>query len=265
MALCTFIMNGGLSCHQNTSIIKERGACPSFPGMLFKIAIVLLHCCFFSCFNPAIYIVLIMIFIVFPSVEKELSLSFFVLYIYRHPLSKKKKNSTKSSNFFFQNSIVCRVFLKFQHAPLLFCSLFSVVFIYLFLLPKRQRERERETSSSPFFLILCAYNLSASPTKRTRTEDEPAKEQQQTHITITSGTRFIHTLSLLTFDLKEERVHKKNDLSRFFGHAAARERYGNQALTHVFFWGGRSCRCPCSEIAITRTRERRTRGTVWAP
>ena len=59
-------------------------------------------------------------------------------------------------------------------------------------------------------------------------------------ITITSGTRFIHTLFLLTFDLKEEEeeeVRKKNDLSRFFGHAAAGERHGSQALTHVFLRG----------------------------
>ena len=158
-------------------------------------------------------------------------------------------------DFFFQNSIVCRVFFKnliFQFSIL--CRIH-----FCFSSPTK-RQRQRDLVVFFFSLILCAYNLTVPQQRKKKRKDRRRTgETTTTDITI---TRFIHTLSLLTFDLKTERVHTKNDLSRFFGHASARNRHGSQALTHVFFWGGRSCRCPCSEIATTWPRERRTRDTL---
>ena len=158
-------------------------------------------------------------------------------------------------DFFFQNSIVCRV-LKFH--PLSLSSLFSVI-IFSFLLPRRERE-ERERSR----LLLSSYSLciqSAVPQQRRERNRRRTSERTTTHITI---TRFIHTLSLLTFDLKEEEVHTKNDLSVSSGtqHHAKVMAAGSHSYLLL---GGRACRCRCSEIATTWTRERRTRGTVRAP
>ena len=160
------------------------------------------------------------------------------------------------------------IFLNFS--PLLILQFSILCRIHLsFSTPPTKREREREISSRLLFLSnsLCVQS-DCLPTKR-KERNGPKRNQRKnnrhTYITITSGTGFIHTLSLFTLDLKEKKVHKKNDLSRFFGHAAARNRHGSQALTHVFSWGGRSCCCPSNEIATTRSRERRTRGTLWAP
>ena len=128
------------------------------------LAIVLLHCCFLSCFSrPCVYCCSHYYYFHRSFVHRwgKSSLSqFFVLCFSLFSIqylgdmgSKKKKKFDRVLDFFFQNSIVCRVFFKnliFQFSIL--CRIH-----FCFSSPsKRQRQRDLVFF---FSLILCAYNL----------------------------------------------------------------------------------------------------------
>ena len=149
---------------------------------------------------------------------------------------------------------------------------FSVVFIKVAFHPSAQIPflpsafslSSQFFASHNFFHILCAYNLTdPHGTKRKKAgRSEPRKNNNSIIITSLQA-QYSFTPSISPHvRLKKGGAHTKNDLSPSSG---TLRRTGMAARSHSrLFWGGRSCRCPCSEVATT-AREAHQRHSLSTP